>query len=159
MPNADLSFPLDPIQEDYAMKNDPARRYRTEAVSTQQKGKLIVMLYEGAIGFLKTAKEKLREEDYALKGVYIGKAMDIVSELNNCLDMESAPEIADDLRALYNFLYRHLTRANIERSPEMIDECMDVLENLCEAWREVSVTTAGNGTPDLSESENNGVEA
>ncbi len=121
------------------MVQNAAEKYQSESVTTQQKGKLIVMLYDGAIGFLKTAKEKLEEEDYAMKGVYLGKAQDIVAELNNCLDMEAAPDIGKDLRALYNFVYRHLTRANIERSTEMIDDCITVLENLSEAWREVAV--------------------
>ena len=34
------------------------------------------MLYEGAIRFLNIAKQKLSEGDYALKGVYIGKAQE-----------------------------------------------------------------------------------
>ena len=129
------------------MVQNAAQKYQTEAVTTQQKGKLIVMLYDGAIGFLNTAKEKLEEEDYAMKGVYLGKAQDIVAELNNCLDMEAAPDIANDLRALYNFVYRHLSKANIERSTEMIDDCIRVLENLREAWGEVAVeTTSGEST-------------
>ena len=61
---------------------DAAKKYTTDSITTQQRGKLIVMLYEGAIKFLKVALEKLQEEDFASKGVYIGKAQDIISELN-----------------------------------------------------------------------------
>ena len=106
---------------------DASDRYRTDAVSTQERGKLIVMLYEGAIKFLKIAREKLQEGDYALKGVYIGKAQDIVAELDNSLNVEAAPEIAHDLRALYNFIYARLNEANVERSVEKIDDCVGLL--------------------------------
>ena len=54
-------------------------QYLETSVTTQQRGKLIVMLYDGAVKFLRVAKEKLREGDCALKGVYIGKAQDIIS--------------------------------------------------------------------------------
>lgn len=117
---------------------DASYTYKADEVTTQQRGKLIVMLYDGAVRFLTIAKEKLQEGDFALKGVYIGKAQDIVAELNNCLDMDAAPEIANDLRALYNFIYRHLNEANIERSAEKIDECIGLLNELCEAWAQVA---------------------
>lgn len=117
---------------------DAARKYRTESITTQQRGKLIVMLYDGTIKFLNIAKDKLREGDYALKGVYIGKAQDIVSELSNCLDAEAAPDIARDLKALYTFIYRHLNEANIERSTEKIDECIRILSELRDAWEKVA---------------------
>jgi len=113
-------------------------QYFETSVSTQQRGKLIVMLYDGAVKFLRVAREKLREGDCALKGVYIGKAQDIVAELNNCLNAEAAPQIAADLRSLYNFLYRHLNEANIERSEEKIDDCIRILEELRDAWQEVA---------------------
>jgi len=117
---------------------DAAETYRQNAVTTQQRGRLIVMLYDGAVRFLKVAREKLQEGDYALKGVYIGKAQDIVAELNNCLNVEAAPEVANDLRAIYNFVYRTLNEANIERSEARIDTCIQILSELQEAWEQVA---------------------
>ncbi len=117
---------------------DAQNQYVETSISTQQRGKLIVMLYDGAVKFLRVAREKLRDGDCALKGVYIGKAQDIIAELNGCLDVAAAPRMAGDLRALYNFLYRHLSEANIERSEQKIDECIRILEELRDAWREVA---------------------
>ena len=117
---------------------DASQQYFENAVTTQQRGKLIVMLYEGAVKYLKIVKEKLREGDYALKGIYISKTQDIVSELNNCLNVEAAPEIANDLRAIYNFIHRTLSEANIERSEAQIDVCIGILNELREAWEEVA---------------------
>ncbi len=121
---------------------EASSQYVETSITTQQRGKLIVMLYDGAVKFLRVAKEKLQDGDCALKGVYIGKAQDIIAELNGCLDISAAPKIARDLRALYNFLYRHLSEANIERSEKKIDECIGILEELRDAWREVAERTA-----------------
>lgn len=124
---------------------DVSDRYRTDAISTQERGKLIVLLYEGAIKFLKVARQKLQEGDYALKGVYIGKAQDIVAELDNSLNVEAAPEIAHDLRALYSFIYRRLNEANVERSVEKIDDCVGLLKELAQAWEQVAAAPQGAG--------------
>jgi len=123
---------------------DASQHYERDAVTTQQRGRLIVMLYEGAVKFLNVAKEKLEEGDYALKGVYIGKAQDIVLELNNSLNVDAAPEMANDLRALYNFVYHTLNEANIERSETKIQQCIDILCELRGAWEQV----AEKGAPD-----------
>ena len=115
-----------------------SEKYVEGSVSTQERGKLVVMLYEGAMKFLDVARQKLEEEDYVGKGIYIGKAQDIIAELNNSLDMTQGPQIAQDLRALYNFLYAHLNEANIQRDPVKISECIGILSELLEAWREVA---------------------
>ena len=129
---------------------DACREYLETSISTEQRGKLIVMLYEGAIKFLKIAKQRLQEGDYALKGVYIGKAQDIISELNNALDMQAGNQIASDLRALYNFIYRHLNEANIERDPAKIDDCIRILGELHQVWEQIacsSETASGEAKP------------
>jgi len=112
--------------------------YRETSFSTQSQGQLVVMLYDGAIRFLKIAQEKLEENDHAGKGIYIGKAQDIISELNNSLDMDSGGELSKNLRALYNFLYRHLNRANMERDQQKLRDCIGILEELHEAWEQVA---------------------
>jgi len=119
---------------------DVSAKYFENSVSTQERCKLIVMLYEGAIKFLNVAKQKIHEEDYALKGVYIGKAQDIIAELNNSLDMETGQDLAHDLRALYNFLYRYLNEANIERDIAKIDDCIRILDELRAAWEEIAAS-------------------
>ena len=117
---------------------DVQEKYRETTFTTQSQGQLVVMLYDGAIRFLKIAREKLEEEDYAGKGIYIGKAQDIISELNNSLDMDAGGELSKNLRALYNFLYRHLNQANMDRDVEKIGDCIEILEQLHGAWEDVA---------------------
>jgi len=113
------------------------RIYQETAISTQNRGRLIVMLYDGAIKFLRQAVEDLKRGDLAAKGRHIGKAQDILFELNTVLDMEKGGQIAQNLRALYNFMQRHLTEANIRKDPKMIEEVIALLEELNQSWRAV----------------------
>ncbi|MHC4072157.1 MAG: flagellar export chaperone FliS, partial [Planctomycetota bacterium] len=63
------------------------RAYQDTAVTTQSKGRLIVMLYDGAVKFLKLAIKEAEAKNYEAKGNYINKAIDIINELNAVLDM------------------------------------------------------------------------
>ncbi len=112
--------------------------YRQTAVGTQSRGRLVVMLYDGAIKFLKLAVRELEAGNFAAKGQYINRAQDVINELNAVLDMETGGEIATNLRGLYALMNRHLGQANIKRSPEMIQEVIKLLEELNQSWKAIA---------------------
>jgi len=112
--------------------------YRQTAVTTQTRGRLIVLLYEGAIKFLKQAKRELEAGDYVAKGEFINKAMAIINELDACLDLEGGGEIAQNLRRLYQFMLRHLADANLQRDPVRIQDVIDCLTDLNEGWKTIT---------------------
>ena len=112
--------------------------YQDTSVGTQSKGRLIVLLYEGAIKFLNQAIERLQAGDFEGKGRYIAKAQDIINELKAVLDMEGGGEIAGNLQKLYAFMSTHLLEANIKRDPQMIREVIRILEDLNQAWKAVA---------------------
>jgi flagellar secretion chaperone FliS len=112
--------------------------YRESAIGTQSKGRLIVMLYDGAVKFLNRAIKSLEENNYAEKGKYIAKAQDIINELNAVLDMDTGGEIAQNLRQLYCFMIRRLSEANIKKDPRLIQDVIDLLEELNQGWKAVT---------------------
>jgi len=112
--------------------------YKQTTVTTQNKGRLIVMLYDGAIKFLRQAIRDLEVNDYEAKGRNIGKAQDIIIELNTVLDMDAGGEVAQNLRGLYNFMNRHLSQANVKRDPQMLREVISLLEELNQSWRAIT---------------------
>ena len=54
--------------------------YQRTAISTQSRGRLIVMLYDGAIKFMKLAIQEIEAGNWAAKGEYLNRAQDIISE-------------------------------------------------------------------------------
>lgn len=112
--------------------------YQETAVSTQSRGRLIVMLYDGAIRFLRQAIQDIENCNYAAKGKHISKAQDILFELNTVLDMEQGGQIAGNLRSLYNFMHKHLTEANFRKDPQRIREVIGILEELNQSWRAIT---------------------
>ena len=114
------------------------KTYQETAVTTQSKGKLIVMLYDGAIKFLKLAIKEIEAKNHEAKGEYISKAIDILFELNAVLDMEAGGEVAMNLRKLYLFMGRHLTEANATQDIGKIEEVIKLLEELNQSWKAIS---------------------
>jgi len=112
--------------------------YQDSAVTTQSKGRLIVLLYDGAIKFLKLALKELQANNYQAKGQYINKAQDIINELNAVLDMSAGGEIAANLRKLYCFMNNRLSEANIKRDPKMIQEVIELMEELNQSWKAIA---------------------
>jgi flagellar protein FliS len=112
--------------------------YREAAVTTQSKGRLLVLLYDGAIKFMKLAIRELEAGNYEAKGRYIGKAQDIINELNAVLDTDAGGEIASNLRGLYVFMNNHLSEANVNRDAEMIREVITLMEQLNESWKAIA---------------------
>jgi flagellar protein FliS len=112
--------------------------YRENAIATQSSGRLVVLLYDGAIKFLRQALKELEAGHQAAKGEYINKAVAIINELDACLDVEAGGDVAANLRSLYHFMIRHLGEANIHRDPRRIQNVIECLQSLNEGWKSVT---------------------
>ncbi len=112
--------------------------YQQTAIGTQSKGRLIVMLYDGAIKFLKLALQEIEAGHWAAKSQYINRAQDILLELNAVLDTEAGGEIARNLRRLYLFMNRRLAQANSKKDARMIREVIALMEDLNQSWKTIT---------------------
>jgi len=120
------------------MQNYGQYQYKQINVGTADPGKLVVLLYEGAINFLKKARTSTLENNIETRCNNINRAQDIIQELNNSLKMDAGGEIARNLRSLYFFMGRHLVMAKIKKdNTQKIDEVIHMLSRLCEAWVEI----------------------
>jgi flagellar protein FliS len=63
-------------------KMNGVKAYTDSSIITQNKGRLIVILYEGAIKFMKLAIRELEAGNHQAKGEYINKAINIFNELS-----------------------------------------------------------------------------
>ncbi len=112
--------------------------YQNNSVTTQSKGRLIILLYDGAIKFMKLAIKELEANNYEAKGQYIIKAQNIINELNAVLDINAGGEIATNLRKLYCFMNSRLSEANVKRDPKMIREVIELMEELNHSWKVIA---------------------
>jgi len=116
------------------------QQYKKTQVATVDRGRLIVLLYEGAISFLTKAKACLDEKDIPGACNLINRAQDIIEELNASLNMEAGGDIAANLRRLYLFMGDELVQAKVKGKAEPLDEVVRMLTTLNEAWRQAVAT-------------------
>lgn len=112
------------------------QKYKNTSVQSASREKLLLMLYEAAIRFIKKAIKAIEDKDIAERGVNIGKAYDIFMELNNTLDHQSGGEIANNLEQLYMFITDKLTQANIKGDAEALKSVLKITETLYAGWVE-----------------------
>jgi len=116
--------------------------YRKAAIDTSDSVHIVSLLLDGAVNFMKAARAKIEQNDIAGRGLYIGKATAIISELMKALNMEEGGEIAAYLRRLYEFILDRLLKANIKGETNPLDEALPVLENIRAGWKDMERSRA-----------------
>ena len=112
-------------------------QYEEQVITTQNRGRLIILLYEGAIRFLRQALAAMEVRDLSRKNHYILRAQDILFELNTVLNMEAGGPLAQNLRALYNFLNLHLNRSSVQNNPQGLRQAISILNELLSGWKAI----------------------
>jgi flagellar secretion chaperone FliS len=122
-------------------RNKPWESYRKVATQTATPGQLVLMLYDGAIGFLEKALTGFGYTDPLAFNQTVNnnilRAQAIIHEMNASLNMEAGGEVSANLRRLYNYLYRRLRDANRRKQREPIDETIGRLRVLRDSWAEM----------------------
>lgn len=111
--------------------------------------KLILMLYQGALLAIASAKNQMLRKEIAAKGVSISKAIAIIDEGLKCsLDMNVGGELAQNLAALYDYMCQRLLLATLKNDPSILDEVSRLLTEIRDAWEsirpEIQAATAAN---------------
>jgi flagellar protein FliS len=96
-------------------------------------GKLVVMLYDGALRFLHLGLDALRRGDLEAQGLNLGKAQSILCELRAALDLNMG-ELAYQLDGIYRYCLIRLVVGNAEDRPECVEEVIRLLSELRDAW-------------------------
>ena len=119
------------------MVHQGIRQYQQTTICSQSPEQLIVMLYEGALRFLESARAAALNGDLPEMGRQVGRAQRIVLELQCSLDHAVGGELAGNLDALYGFVLQELTALRLDAQTRHIDDCSRVLLPLLATWRTI----------------------
>ncbi|GIV18748.1 MAG: flagellar protein FliS [Armatimonadota bacterium] len=121
--------------------------YQRTQVDTASPAKLVVMLYDGAIRFLKQGQTAMQQGNREKQNHCLVRAQRIITELASSLDLEAGGEIATNLMALYQFMHEQLVIANLQDDVNTVQKVREMLESLREAWARVEVAVRESPTP------------
>ena len=125
---------------------NPYQQYQESTLETASQGKLLLMLYDGAIRFLTQAHQALEAKNFQDSHNFILRAEDVITELMACLKMDVGGEIAFNLYRLYEYMNWRLVQSNIKRDASGVLEVQARLKELREAWVE-AIKLQGAQTP------------
>lgn len=112
-------------------------------VAASDPHRLIVMLLDGALERIVTARGCMQRNETSEKARLINRAVSIVGELRNSLDLSKGGQIAANLAELYDYMCRRLLLATSENKPEMLDEVSTLLHEIRSAW--LAIAPEGRG--------------
>jgi flagellar protein FliS len=120
------------------MLRNPYQQYRATRVETAGSVDLVVMLYQGAVKFIRVGLDALEQRDVKAAHASFVRAQDIVVELLGSLNREAGGDIARQLSGLYDYCYRQLILANVKKDPAPAHEVMGILRDLGTAWQQIA---------------------
>lgn len=124
------------------MNNTAIKAYTNIGIDTNVTAadphKLILLLYQGALLVLSSAKNQMLRKNTAAKGRSISHAIMIIDEgLKSSLDKNVGGELAQNLSDLYEYMCQRLLFANLKNDVAALDEVSRLLTELKGAWEEI----------------------
>jgi flagellar protein FliS len=124
-------------------RQNPAAAYTAIGLETgvpiADPHKLVLMLFEGALVSIATARNHMQQRNITEKGAAISKSIDIIiSGLKASINAEAGGELADKLDALYDYMANRLLFANLNNNVAALDEVSRLLSEIKSSWEEIA---------------------
>jgi len=133
------------------MQRNQVSAYARVGVETGVSGadphRLILMLFDGALLCVVSAKQHMALGQIGPKGENVSKAINIIANgLKASLDTDVGGELAERLGALYDYLCERLLFANMTNNSAALDEVHRLLDELKGAWEQIGASQAAAQT-------------
>ncbi|MFD0673628.1 flagellar export chaperone FliS [Cohnella sp. GCM10027633] len=113
------------------MINNPYQKYQQAAVQTSGP-QLILMLYDGAIKFVRAGIEGIEGRNAEKANANLQKAQRIINELIASLNFDY--EVSSNLVLVYEYWIHQLIQANSRKVVEPAREVLNYLVDVRETW-------------------------
>ncbi len=129
----------------------PFSHYRQMQIETATPGQRIVMLLDGALRFVATAKEAEQRQDATARSLHVVRAQNILVNLMGTLKAEDLGELGSSLLTLYGLCFDTLREGEATGDMTLLDKASALLWELREMWAEADaasrVPTSGKTIP------------
>jgi flagellar protein FliS len=119
------------------MVSTSIKKYRNanaESVVDASPHQLISLILRHILSNIAIASGAIDRKEIENKGKAISKAIALVGELQDSLDMEKGGEVSQNLFNLYDYIIRTLIQANIENDVNKLEEVRDLIATVKEGW-------------------------
>lgn len=116
--------------------NKARNNYLKQEVEGATPGKLVLMLYDGTIRFMKQAVKAIDSKDIEGAHNNIIKAENIIYELMSTLNMDVGGELSENLLRLYEYSVWELIHANNTKDKSRVENVINIILPLRNAWKQ-----------------------
>lgn len=120
--------------------------YQQNSIKTASRERLLLMLYDGLVKFLKISIKAIEEKDIEKANTYLKKSKSIITELMCSLNMEEGGEIAQSLMVMYDYMFRRLLEANLKKDKEIAEEILHIAEEFKGAFEQAYISLKSSET-------------
>ncbi len=117
------------------------QQYKVNAIEAARPEELTLMLYNGAVRFMKQGQLFIDAGDIEKANNSITRAQDIILELMATLDPRY--EISGHLYNIYDYVNRKLIEANLKKDRSDIDQSIELISSIRDAWEEAIKSARG----------------
>lgn len=111
--------------------------YKTTSIQTAGQGRLVIMLFEGAIRFMNRFADATRERRIEEAHNNSIKSQRIMTELILALDHAKGGDVSRVIEVAYEDIRRRMIQANIRKDLDLVVGIVADLESFRETWSQV----------------------
>lgn len=119
--------------------------YRKTAIGGASGFGLLIALYDTLAGDLRRAAEAERRNEIEKRCQEVNHALLVIAHLEDWLARGSGGELARELSHFYGSLRRNLISAQAKRSPEILEQQMELVLNFRRLWQ--GLEQSGSSSP------------
>jgi len=115
--------------------------YRRVSRNTALPGQRIVMLYDGILKALQTAKSAIEDDSpqrFEVVHNELQRSQQIIRALISALDYNADNDLAQTLSDLYEYWISRLSQANLRNDKEIIEEVEGLVSEMRKTWQQVA---------------------
>jgi len=121
------------------MTRNPYAAYKQQSVMTMTPGQMLIAVFDELIKQLKIAQISFEDNNLSEINRCLLKAQKIITELRTTLNFDY--EISKNLNDIYNFLNRAIINANVKKDPSELDDVLQIVTELRDAFSEAEKST------------------
>ena len=106
--------------------------------------RLVQIMFEQILAHLATARGAMGRisdnrpvNEVVAKGNAIAKTLALIGQLNGTLNMEGGGQVAENLRALYEYMMNRLTLANATNDQSVVAEVAGLISMIKSGWDQI----------------------
>lgn len=112
--------------------------YKQNSINYASKEQMLLIILDAAVKYSQIGRKAIEDGNIESAHENIMKTQDIFYELMTALEVEKADNWGRRLMAVYEYIAKKLTEANIKKQKKILDEIMPLIEEVRDMWYKAS---------------------